>query len=103
MGNFVVPSYNARMPICDDYDDVTTRPKVRAEQHGNTDQERNQRTRTLLEIRKDAILDAMRDPDVGDAERRALLSRRDEIKSDIRAIKYGAPVSLLRELERKWR
>lgn len=43
----------------DDYDDVTTRPKVQAEQHGNTDKERNQRTRTLLEKRKDTILDAL--------------------------------------------
>ncbi|WP_415461904.1 hypothetical protein [Bifidobacterium psychraerophilum] len=34
------------MPDFDDYDDVTTRPRVQAEQHGNTDQERNQRTYT---------------------------------------------------------
>lgn len=36
------------MPDFDDYDYVTTHPKVHAEQHGNTDLERNQRTRTLL-------------------------------------------------------
>ncbi|MFT8787834.1 MAG: hypothetical protein ABF806_04670 [Bifidobacterium psychraerophilum] len=47
-----------------DYDDVTTRPRVQAEKHGNTDQERNQRTRTLLEKRKDAILDALANPNL---------------------------------------
>ena len=63
----------------DDYDDVTTRPKVRAEQHGNTDQERNQRTRTLLK------------------------TQHAEVKADIRTIKYGAPIQVLRALVRKWR
>ena len=67
------------MPNFDDYDDVTTRPTVWAEQHGNTDQERNQRTRTLLK------------------------TQHAEVKADIRGIRYGAPIQVLRALVRKWR
>ncbi|MFT9059062.1 MAG: hypothetical protein ABF408_06340 [Bifidobacterium aquikefiri] len=33
----------------EDSDDMTTGPNVWGEQHGNSDLERNQRTRTLLE------------------------------------------------------
>ncbi|MCI1635225.1 hypothetical protein [Bifidobacterium sp.] len=91
------------MPDFDDYDDVTTRPKVQAEQHGNTDQERNQRTRTLLEKRKDAILDALADPDLSRGERKLLEAQHREVKDDIRTIKYGAPIRVLRALDRKWR
>jgi DNA-binding helix-hairpin-helix protein with protein kinase domain len=87
----------------EDYDDVTTRPKVQAEQHGNTDQERNQRTRTLLEKRKDAILDALRNPRLSRGERKLLEAQHKEVKADIRTIKYGAPIRILRELDRKWR
>jgi hypothetical protein len=78
----------------DDYDDVTTRPKVQAEQHGNTDKERNQRTRTLLEKRKDAILDALADPNLSRGERKLLEAQHKEIRADIR---------VLRAVERKWR
>ncbi|MEE8725670.1 MAG: hypothetical protein SOH95_06060 [Bifidobacterium crudilactis] len=91
------------MPNFDDYDDVTTRPKVQAEQHGNTDQERNQRTRTLLEKRKDAILDALTDPDLNRRERELLEAQREAIRADIRTIRYGAPIHVLRALDRKWR
>jgi hypothetical protein len=87
----------------DDYDDVTTRPKVQAEQHGNTDQERNQRTRTLLEKRKDAILDALADPNLSRGERKLLEAQHKEVKADIRAIRYGAPIHVLRALDLKWR
>jgi hypothetical protein len=86
-----------------DYDDVTTRPKVQAEQHGNTDQERNQRTRTIMEKRKDAILDALTDPDLSRGERKLLEAQHKEVKADIRTIKYGAPIRVLRALDRKWR
>jgi hypothetical protein len=86
-----------------DYDDVTTRPKVHAEQHGNTDQERNQRTRTIMEKRKDAILDALTDPDLSRGERKLLEAQHKEVKADIRTIKYGAPIRVLRALDRKWR
>lgn len=91
------------MPDFDDSDDVTTRPTVWAEQHGNTDQERNQRTRTLLEKRKDAILDALADPSLSRGERKLLEAQHKEVKSDIRTIKYGAPIRVLRALDRKWR
>ncbi|MFT8649141.1 MAG: hypothetical protein ABF792_01585 [Bifidobacterium psychraerophilum] len=91
------------MPTFDDSDDVTTRPKVRAEQHGNTDLERNQRTRTLLEKRKDAILDALADPHLSRGERQLLEAQHKEVKADIRTIKYGAPIRILRALDRKWR
>ncbi|MFT9111976.1 MAG: hypothetical protein ABF453_02810 [Bifidobacterium psychraerophilum] len=91
------------MPYSDDYDDVTTRPRVQAEQHGNADQERNQRTRTLLEKRKDAILDALADPNLSKGERKLLETQRREVKADIRTIKYGAPIRVLRALDRKWR
>ena len=87
----------------EDFDDVTTRPTVWAEQHGNTDQERNQRTRTLLEKRKDAILDALADPNLSRGERKLLETQHKEIKADIRTIKYGAPLRVLRALDRKWR
>ncbi|MEE8725483.1 MAG: hypothetical protein SOI15_05365 [Bifidobacterium crudilactis] len=87
----------------DDYDDVTTRPKVQAEQHGNTDQERNQRTRTLLEKRKDAILDALANPNLTRGEREQLEAQHREVKADIRTIKYGAPIRVLRALDLKWR
>ncbi|MFT8330749.1 hypothetical protein [Bifidobacterium psychraerophilum] len=91
------------MPNFDDYDDVTTRPTVQSEQHGNTDQERNQRTRTLLEKRKDAILDALADPNLSKGERALLEARHKEVKTDIRTIRYGAPVHVLRALDRKWK
>jgi uncharacterized sporulation protein YeaH/YhbH (DUF444 family) len=91
------------MPNFDDYDDVTTRPKVQAEQHGNTDQERNQRTRTLLEKRKDAILDALANPNLNRTEREQLEAQHTEIRADIRTIRYGAPIHVLRALDRKWR
>jgi hypothetical protein len=91
------------MPNFDDYDDVTTRPKVQAEQHGNTDQERNQRTRTLLEKRKDAILDALADPNLSRGERKLLEAQHKEVKADIRAIRYGASIRILRALDWKWR
>ncbi|MFT9111720.1 MAG: hypothetical protein ABF453_09830 [Bifidobacterium psychraerophilum] len=86
-----------------DSDDVTTRPTVQAEQHGNTDQEPNQRTRTLLEKRKDAILNALADPDLSRGEHELLEAQHKEIRTDIRTIKYGAPIRVLRELDRKWR
>lgn len=90
------------MPDFDDSDDVTTRPTVWAEQHGNTDLERNQRTRTLLEKRKDAILDALADPYLSRGERELLEAQHMDIKADIRGIRYGAPIHVLRALERKW-
>ena len=90
------------MPNFDDSDDVTTRPRVQAEQHDNTDQERNQRTRTLLEKRKDAILDALANPNLSRGERKLLEARHKEVKADIRTIKYGAPIRVLRALDRKW-
>jgi hypothetical protein len=86
----------------DDYDDVTTRPKVQAEQHGNTDQERNQHTRTIMEKRKDAILDALANPNLSRGERELLEAQHKEIRADIRTIRYGAPIHVLRALERKW-
>ncbi|MFT8988348.1 MAG: hypothetical protein ABF966_08960 [Bifidobacterium psychraerophilum] len=91
------------MPDFDDSDDVTTRPNVWGEQHGNSDLERNQRTRTLLEKRKDAILDALADPYLSRGERKLLEAQHKEVKSDIRTIKYGAPIQVLRALDRKWR
>jgi hypothetical protein len=91
------------VPNFHDYDDVTTRPKVQAEQHGNTDQARNQRTRTLLEKRKDAILDALADPNLSRGERKLLEVQHKEIRTDIRTIKYGAPIRVLRALDRKWK
>jgi hypothetical protein len=91
------------MPDFDDYDDVITRPKVQAEQHGNSEQERNQRTRTLLEKRKDAILDALADPNLNRGERELLEAKRKNIRADISTIKYGAPIHVLRALDRKWR
>lgn len=91
------------MPDFDDYDDVTTRPRVQAEQHDNTDQERNQRTRTLLEKRKDAILDALADPNLSRGECKLLEAQHKEVKDDIRTIKYGAPIRILRAIDRKWR
>jgi hypothetical protein len=91
------------MPDFDDYDDVTTRPKVQAEQHGNTDQERNQRTRTIMEKRKDAILDALANPNLSRTEREQLEAQHKEIRADIRTIRYGAPIHVLRALDRKWR
>ncbi|MCI1637309.1 MAG: hypothetical protein LKI30_04305 [Bifidobacterium crudilactis] len=91
------------MPNFDDYDGVTTSPTVWAEQHGNTNQERNQRTRILLEKRKDAILDALTDPNLSRGERKLLEAQHKEVKADIHTIKYGAPIRVLRELDRKWR
>lgn len=91
------------MPDFDDYDDVTTRPKVWPEQHGNSDQERLHRTRTLLEKRKDAIIDALADPNLSRGERQLLEAQHKEVKADIRTIKYGAPLRVLRAAERKWR
>ncbi|MCI2158681.1 hypothetical protein [Bifidobacterium crudilactis] len=91
------------MPDFEDSDDVTTRPTVWAEQHGNTDQERNQRTRTLLEKRKDAILDALANPHLTRGERKLLETQHKEIRTDIRTIRYGAPIHVLRALDRKWR
>ncbi|MCI1664307.1 hypothetical protein [Bifidobacterium crudilactis] len=87
----------------DDYDDVTTRPKVQSEQHGNTDQERNQRTRTIMEKRKDAILDALANPNLNSVEREQLEAQHEAIRADIRTIRYGAPIHVLRALDRKWR
>ena len=87
----------------DDYDDVTTRPTVQAEQHGNTDQERNQRTRTIMEKRKDAILDALADPSLSRTELEQLEAQHQAIRADIRTIRYGAPIHVLRALDRKWR
>ena len=98
-----VSPYNTHMQDFEDSDDVTTRPRVQAEQHGNTDQERNQRTRTILEKRKDAILDALADPNLTSGERQHLESQHQEIRADIRTIKYGAPIRVLRALDRKWR
>ncbi|WP_415478933.1 hypothetical protein [Bifidobacterium psychraerophilum] len=86
-----------------DYDDVTTRPRVQSEQHGNTDQERNQRTRTIMEKRKDAILDALANSNLTRGEREQLEAQHKEVKADIRTIKYGAPIRVLRALDRKWR
>lgn len=63
----------------------------------------NQRPRALLEKRKDAILDALADPYLSRGERKLLEAQHKEIKSDIRTIKYGAPLRVLRALERKWR
>ncbi|MCI1804980.1 hypothetical protein [Bifidobacterium psychraerophilum] len=91
------------MPDFDDSDDVTTRPNVWGEQHGNSDLERNQRTRTLLEKRKDAILDALADPNLSRGERKLLEAQHKEVKADIHTIKYGAPIRVLRALDRKWR
>ena len=73
-----VSPYNTHMQDFEDSDDVTTRPRVQAEQHGNTDQERNQRTRKLLK------------------------TQHADVKADIRTIKYGASIRVLRALERKW-
>jgi hypothetical protein len=87
----------------EDSDDVTTRPNVWGEQHGNSDLERNQRTRTLLEKRNDAILDALTDPNLRRGERKLLEAQRKEIRADIRTIRYGAPIHVLRALDRKWR
>ena len=91
------------MPNFEDSDDVTTRPNVWGEQHGDSGLERNQRTRTLLEKRKDAILDAMRNPRLSRGERQLLEAQHREVKADIRTIKYGAPIRVLRALDRKWR
>ena len=82
---------------------MTTRPKVQAEQHGNTDQERNQRTRTILEKRKDAILDALANPNLSRTEREKLEAQHKAIRADISTIRYGAPIHVLRALDRKWR
>ena len=91
------------MPDYEDSDNVTTRPNVWGEQHGNSDLECNQRTRMLLDKRKDAILDAMRNPHLSRAERQHLEAQHREVKADIRTIKYGASIRVLRALERKWR
>ncbi|MCI2177219.1 MAG: hypothetical protein LKK45_08585, partial [Bifidobacterium psychraerophilum] len=61
-----------------------------------------QRTRTLLEKRKDAILDALTDPNLSRGERKLLEAQHKEIKADIRTIKYGAPIHVLRALDKKW-
>ncbi|MFT8988476.1 MAG: hypothetical protein ABF966_09635 [Bifidobacterium psychraerophilum] len=90
------------MPDFDDYDDVTTRPTVWAEQHGNTDQERNQRTRTLLEKRKDAILDALTDPNLSRGERKLLEAQHKEVKANTRVIECSSPVHALQVLDGKW-
>jgi hypothetical protein len=100
---YSVSPYNTHMPDFDDYDDVTTRPKVQAEQHGNTDHERNQRTRTIMEKRKDAILDALANPNLNRTEREQLEAQHKEIRADIRTIRYGAPIHILRALDRKWK
>lgn len=63
---------------------------------------RNQRTRTLLKKRKDAIIDALADPNLSRGERALLETQHKEVKTDIRAIKYGAPIRVLRGLDRKW-
>ncbi|MFT9006406.1 hypothetical protein [Bifidobacterium aquikefiri] len=86
----------------DDADDVSMRPAVWAEQHGDSAQERNQRTRTLLEKRKDAIIDALHDPSTPNSERGRLQELHGEVRADIARIRYGASVSVLRELDRKW-
>lgn len=91
------------MQEIDDYDDVTTRPRVQAEQHGNTDQERNQRTRMIMEKRKDAILDALANPNLSRTERVQLEAQHKGIRADISTIRYGVPIHVLRALGRKWR
>lgn len=42
--------------------------------------------------RKDAILDALADPNLNRGERQQLEAQHTDIKADIRAIKYGAPI-----------
>ncbi|MFT9058224.1 hypothetical protein, partial [Bifidobacterium aquikefiri] len=63
---------------------------------------RKQRTQVILERRKDAIIDALHDPDLSARERNRLERERREIKADISRIRLGAPLRVLRESERKW-
>jgi hypothetical protein len=87
----------------DDSDDVTMRPSLRATQHDDTDIARKQRTQVILERRKDAIIDALADPYLSRGERQQLEAQHREVRADIRTIKYGAPIRVLRALDRKWK
>lgn len=91
------------MPNYENSDDVSMRPGVRSYPHDNTYIARKQRTQVILERRKDAIIDALHDPSTPNSERDGLQEQHGEIRADIARIRYGASVSVLRELDRKWR
>ncbi|MFT9059683.1 hypothetical protein [Bifidobacterium aquikefiri] len=87
----------------DDADDVSMRPAVWSTQHDDTDIARKQRTQVILERRKDAIIDALHDPDLSASDLNLLKKQHREIKADISRVRLGAPLRVLREIERKWR
>ncbi|MFT8640077.1 hypothetical protein [Bifidobacterium sp.] len=82
---------------------MSMRPAVWSAQHYDTDIARKQRTQVMLERRKDAIIDALHDPDLSARERNLLKKQHREIKADISKIRLGAPLRVLQELERKWK
>lgn len=83
-------------------DDVAARPTVWVDQHGDTGYERTARTRIRLERCKDALLDQLQEPQPVESRLRldALLK---DVKVDIDSIRRGAPIGVLRDLDRKWR
>ncbi|BDR55014.1 hypothetical protein KIMH_11250 [Bombiscardovia apis] len=71
----------------DDPTDVVMRHSS-AEQYDQTT-ERHLRIKTLLEQRKNALIDQLQDPTLTRAERRQLQAQKDEVKADIASIRVG--------------